>query len=669
MKQLISGYILDNILNVFDRESFEYESLKKLSFWLSYFQINTRTGFEEKETEYKPVIATLINMLQRGLPTKMNMYALKEIVANTSFFEFDKNNNISINVLSRNIDENIENLIFRSFHIIDPRITKEDLKDSYQKSWEELGSEYEENFIFHSLPDALNHLTGRDSDFICQLLATQRQISNIIENSDLSGPNEQELNNNFVEQQTDFSIEFPYHEVNKPQGMVLEIDGSQHKETRQDYLDRERDKAVVNCKWHNTLRIRTEEFETSHFLTKINKNFLSIINNRYAKTCQDNYINPLFNDETSREILELSLMPFAIARIQRVFLEAVNHGRIPLEKDNCKIAVIERDVPCAKIAIDDLITTIEKLNGVLNKEYQLAIPKIELNVFSTAEFIYSKFQTDDVKPISELSNKQFYDLAIDISILERSQNPQLLIINAEEIITIRSVHYLEYKRKIITNGLIKYNSFCKKLRNEEWEINNVAKQNLEYFLQSIFRKVAFRDGQLPIMNNALQRKSVIGLLPTGGGKSLTYQLSAMLQPGICLVIDPIRSLMKDQVDGLLRNDIDSCLYINSSIQGEEKRKAMSKFANGEVHFVFISPERMQMEEFRDLLHNMYENEIYFSYCIIDEAHCVSEWGHDFRTAYLRLGENAIQYCKTKNIKYIPLFGLTATASFDVLSDV
>ena len=78
-----------------------------------------------------------------------------------------------------------------------------------------------------------------------------------------------------------------------------------------------------------------------------------------------------------------------------------------------------------------------------------------------------------------------------------------------------------------------------------------AKEKLEYFVQLIFRKNKFRVGQLPILNRALKNKSIIGLLPTGGGKSLTYQLAAMLQPGITIVVDPIRSLMQDQYDGLL----------------------------------------------------------------------------------------------------------------------
>ena len=89
----------------------------------------------------------------------------------------------------------------------------------------------------------------------------------------------------------------------------------------------------------------------------------------------------------------------------------------------------------------------------------------------------------------------------------------------------------------------------------------------------LFRKQDFRPGQTPILNRALQYKSVIGLLPTGGGKSLTYQIAAMLQPGVTLVIDPLRSLMKDQYDGLIGAGIDCCSYINSSIEVPEDIKA------------------------------------------------------------------------------------------------
>lgn len=165
--------------------------------------------------------------------------------------------------------------------------------------------------------------------------------------------------------------------------------------------------------------------------------------------------------------------------------------------------------------------------------------------------------------------------------------------------------------------------------------------------------------------------SVIGLLPTGSGKSLTYQIAALLQPGITIVIDPLISLMKDQYDGLRKASIDSCTFINSTVSDKSKREELME--RSLVQFVFLSPERLCIRGFRSRLHNMQDLHVYFSYGVIDEVHCVSEWGHDFRFTYLHLGRNLYNYVLPKQSAIRPdriaLFGLTATASFDVLADV
>lgn len=166
----------------------------------------------------------------------------------------------------------------------------------------------------------------------------------------------------------------------------------------------------------------------------------------------------------------------------------------------------------------------------------------------------------------------------------------------------------------------------------------------------------------------MQNKGVIGLLPTGGGKSLTYQMAALLQPGITVVIDPLKSLMEDQYDGLLSMGIDCCTYINSELGAEERAQHEQRMESSQVIFTFMSPERLCIYEFRERLQNMHELNVYFSYGVIDEVHCVSEWGQDFRFSYLHLGRNLYSYVRAKQ-KPITLFGLTATASFDVLADV
>ncbi|MCD6494576.1 ATP-dependent DNA helicase RecQ, partial [Candidatus Bipolaricaulota bacterium] len=224
---------------------------------------------------------------------------------------------------------------------------------------------------------------------------------------------------------------------------------------------------------------------------------------------------------------------------------------------------------------------------------------------------------------------------------------------------VRSVHRVSETRHVACAEPLVY-----RLDSEE------KRESLLYFLHYLFRKEEFREGQIGILERALARKDVIGLLPTGAGKSLCYQLSALLQPGITLVVDPIKSLMHDQDDHLREAGIDTTTFIDSSLKGVEKRKRIKSFQDGEFLFAFVSPERLMIQEFRDALTNMRtaSSPKWFSYCVIDEAHCVSEWGHDFRPAYLRLGENARKFCKPAS-NALPFIALTGTASFDVLSDV
>lgn len=220
-------------------------------------------------------------------------------------------------------------------------------------------------------------------------------------------------------------------------------------------------------------------------------------------------------------------------------------------------------------------------------------------------------------------------------------------------------HSLPQKR-FFTGRLIDYNLST--------GINPDQNKALRYFLQSIFRKTDFLQGQLDIIKYSLSLNSIIGLLPTGGGKSLTYQISVLLQPGYALIIEPIRSLMKDQYDELNLLSIDS-IYINSDCDAKERDENMFRIKEGQALFSFVSPERMQIQEFRNSLMDMSTFDNFFSYFIVDEAHCVSEWGHDFRPSYLRLAYNANKYCQTYDSKDITVIGLTATASFDVLTDV
>lgn len=151
---------------------------------------------------------------------------------------------------------------------------------------------------------------------------------------------------------------------------------------------------------------------------------------------------------------------------------------------------------------------------------------------------------------------------------------------------------------------------------------------------------------------------------------MTYQLSSILQPGVTIVVDPLVSLMVDQVRGLHALRIDASDCVNSGMDAKMKAKKLNMLQNGSLQFMLLSPERYMMENFRDSLISMTEkNQIFFAYGVIDEVHCVSEWGHDFRPSYLHLGRNMINFMRTKTGRPLSVIGLTATASFDVLADV
>jgi ATP-dependent DNA helicase RecQ len=199
-------------------------------------------------------------------------------------------------------------------------------------------------------------------------------------------------------------------------------------------------------------------------------------------------------------------------------------------------------------------------------------------------------------------------------------------------------------------------------------LQHPQREQAEWFLNYLFRKKTFWEGQWETIERSLQGKDTVVLLPTGRGKSIAYQLSALLLPGRCIVVAPILSLIDDQVDNLRRVGIDRCIGITSQVKdGAERSRIMEAFAAGQYLFCFVAPERFQTGPFRDVLRTL-TTAISVSLIAIDEAHCVSEWGHDFRTAYLNLGRVAREYCESSGL-IPPVVALTGTASRLVLKDV
>lgn len=174
-------------------------------------------------------------------------------------------------------------------------------------------------------------------------------------------------------------------------------------------------------------------------------------------------------------------------------------------------------------------------------------------------------------------------------------------------------------------------------------------QKIQESLKHNFGFNEFRDMQEQIVKSVLNGKDCVVLMPTGGGKSLCYQLPATLLPHMTIVVSPLIALMKDQVEGLIENGI-KANYINSSLEQSEIEEVKQACRDGEIKLLYVSPERLLSGDFSYFL-----KEIEISLFAIDEAHCISQWGHDFRKEYTRL---SILKQKYPNI---PIIALTATA--------
>lgn len=415
---------------------------------------------------------------------------------------------------------------------------------------------------------------------------------------------------------------------------VVEIDGLQHEHAAE--VDRERDNLLSQLDLE-VVRIPAEEVRAGRGLAL------------------DEVVARWKNSKAPARLDTVTTLLWAPVLLHRAvlgLLEAVGSGLLAGER-----WVVAIDDPLDVVAsllppYLDLFAAIDSLWGgtVMPREVVLVVND-EPTVWRREGPAFQSAETAEEAGASDVT------IALEP---DRGANDELISSRTGPVITVRSAHLPVQLRDEFFEGEGRITV------RTEGEGTEAA---LRTVLQAVFAKEDFREGQLDAIFELIEGRDCAVLLPTGGGKSLIYQLAGLCLPGRTLVIDPLVALMEDQVDGLHSHGIDRVAMLSSHETRLGRTEAiLEDVKTGDALFVFVTPERLQQALFRGALRAL-SHTTPINLSVVDEAHCVSEWGHDFRTSYLTLGRVLRDVCRDPSGRSAPILALTGTASRAVLRDV
>lgn len=638
MNQNIAGYFSESLEKLFTKKEFQ-SKIKFLVENLSSFAYETNAVMNKTINE-SPIFV-INNIISRASTTRPSLY-IDELFSR-NYLEsnkiIDTSGNIQFDILKEDIEEDIN----RALHIINNKPTF--IENPSRKK--------RDKFIYKFLFEIIKTNIG---EYIIPLFTENKTFKDIYLNFAQDNKYQQDLIKNEAEalfdQKIDFVVEMPYIK-NGIKGIILDLDEHEGVENV-DFILIENKKSLA----------RKLNFEYIYFKEKNYEQALQSIQNftynEYFDKLKKNYNSPLYNTQAGIDALQIALSPFAVARIQKIILEFIIGRKLNLNSTKWYIAVIERDIPGAAVALADLKQQFENIYTLVGTRNIL--PEIKLTIFRSNEFLNVKSDKETkgkALPISEFNENDVYDLLVDSSIFQKETYDEKTPFTKSAFkVKIRSSNSKNQIQPLYFGEIIAYKPLLH--TDKPQKSNEKIIESLTYFLRNIFRKNEFIHNQAEAVNRAMQAKSILNISPPATGKSLVYMFAASMQAGATLVCLPDITLLKEHFIFLKNNYFDKVFFVNSiktRILG--RVEAQENFAQSKSLITLITPESLVSQSFNQYLENAHANNVKPAYFVIDEAQILSQNDSDFSLNSIHI--SASDYFKKSNAfkTEIPVIALTS----------
>lgn len=643
MLQNNAGYFSESVKNLFTSKEFD-EKIKPVVINLNTFYFETDVKFSPK-IDFSPVFV-INNLISRGIPSRTSVFLEQTFI--DSFSKTQKNTDTKGNISFEFVNQDFEENIRRAFYIIN---SKPEFPEFSQRTKKE---KFKFDFQFNVVKEFIG-------EYLISELQPNITFLSLLENYIKEKPFDADLisykNSDFINEKADFVISMPYLK-NEIKGLIIDTDPDENPELA-DFILIEKKRKFAEAINFEYVYIKKGNFD--YEIQKV-QNFTY---NEYFDNLKKNFLTPLSKNAIGRDALQIALSPFAIARIQKIILEFIISGRLNLNSNKWEIAVIERDIPAAQLAVEELNLLFENLFTLIGTRN--SIPEIILTIYRTKEFLKAKtdklFETK-ILGIEEFDSKKKFDLLIDSSIFQKGiYDSAIPENNSSNSVKIRSSFVNTDFSSLYSGENISYKPFSKKSGSEK--ANLKLKNSLEFFLQSIFRKEFFLENQAEAINMIFQNKPMLYVSPPATGKTLVYMFAALFQAGKSLVVLPDIISTFEKLKFLNDNSIDKTFFINSF-----KRKIVGRI-NAEQNFVkgnsiitFISYDMLSSESFKSLSEEFFKNKQKFSYLFVDEAQSLSLFHSDFNASALTFSTTNIDF-----LKKCPAISFTSNYSHEIEFDI